>query len=137
MSRLSVMGTASCATISLCGFKTPDKHLNEEYINTPDKFKEFKVKDGLTVNEFYNQILYPTAQELGRTGNYPFQLLMELIDKSMMEDKFTIVTLNAHQNMGYWPKHLKKWGFELVDKTKNNLGTMCYIYTRNRARRDI
>lgn len=133
MTRLATMGTKSCATIAINGFSGDDILLNEDFFEG----KVTKHGDGLSVDKFYNKILYPTDQELGQTASYPFEMLMREIEESEMEDKFTIVTLNSYQQEAkdsYWPKQLKKWGFKLMDKTKNNIGTMCYVYIRNLAR---
>lgn len=131
MTHIATMGTSSCATIAIGGFKDPvGKTLNEKYIKNPDEFV-LELDGGFSVEEFYKKILYPSSQPLGRTGDYPFELLMEELDKSKMSSKYVVITLNSYQNMSYWPKQLSKWGFKLVDKTKNEIGTMNYIYIRN------
>lgn len=136
MTKLSTMGTSSCATIALQGFKDEQYELNENYINEGKSIGG----GGHTVEQFYDKVLYPTKQELGRTKDYPFTQLMEEIGKTAMNDKFIIATLNAYQfntKDHYWPKQLAKWGFQLIDKTENNIGSTCYIYTRNQAVVDI
>lgn len=133
MSRLATMGTFSCATIAVSGFRDEDLKLNQKYEEDPSAFK--LDTQGLSVNQFYKDILYPISQPLGKTKEYPFSMLMEHIDKSKMSDKFTILTMNSYQhNKPYWKEILKKFGFELIDKTNNSIGEVCYIYTRNRAR---
>lgn len=135
MTRLATMGTSSCATIAIAGFKPNQKELNEKYKES--KNPEMEPKN--TIQNFYHKILWPQAQPLGHTGEYPFELLMEKIEESKMKDKFIIITLNKRQkegDAGYWPKELKRWGFSLIDATKNNIGQPCYVYTRNLARID-
>lgn len=137
MTRIATMGTSSCATIAIAGFKAGQMEVNEEYRKDPDNF--VLKGDGLTVEEFYSKVLYPTTQPLGNTKEYPFDMLMKELDASSMNDKFIIVTLNAaqyNQNSGYWPERLKEHGFEVMDKTKNAIGSLCYIFVRNKARRD-
>lgn len=132
MSRIATMGTSSCATIAINGFKPKDKQLNEAYLADPTKVTKGA---GLSVAEFYSRVLYPTSQPLDHTADYPFELLMKELEKSSMVTKFTIVTLNEYQIQdGYWQKQLEKWGFNLVDKTKNTIGSMNYIFTRNKNR---
>ena len=134
MTHLATMGTSSCATISIGNFGKYGKDqidLNKKYL--ADR-KSFKLK-GMSVAQFYDKILYPTSQPLGTTGEYPFDRLMEELEDSPMNDKFTIITLNEGQNKEeHWQERLKHWGFFLIDQTKNNIGSMNYIYTRNRAR---
>lgn len=133
MSRLATMGASSCATIAVSGFRPVDKKLNEEWNADPASFKE---GEGLTVSEWYEEVLYPTTQPLGQTKEYPFDLLMERIsDYGFLDTKFTIAVLNSEQyHNGYWPSIFEKHGFELVDKTKNTIGSVNYIYTRNNNR---
>lgn len=134
MTKLATMGTSSCATIALQGFKDEDLALNKNY----EEGKDFECPPN-DVDWFYNKILYPTRQDLGRTDTMPFELLMKQLDASRMKDKFIIATLNAYQfnqHNGYWPQRLEKWGFKLIDKTKNNIGSVNYIFTRNIARVD-
>ena len=135
MTRLATMGTSSCATLAIAGFKADSKQLNEAFINTPQAYSE--PSEGMNVSEFYNNIIYPTSQPLGHTKEYPFEKLMKDLEKHTLGTKFTIVTLNQAQytmDDSYWPKQLEKWGFELVDKTNNAIGSMCYIFTRNNNR---
>lgn len=132
MTRIATMGTSSCATIAIAGFKDEQKELNESYRKDPKSFK----LEGKSVDQFYNDILYPISQPLGSTGEYPFDLLMEELNRSGMKDKFIIATLNSYQFFGgYFTELLLNNGFSLVDKTKNNIGEMCYIFIRNEARK--
>ena len=127
MSKLATMGTSSCATIAVQGFGTGDFKEEKAYQNT----------NGMSVQGFYNEVLYPTTQDLGRTCDYPFSALMEAIDRSSMESKFMIATLNSYQYQQddkFWPKLLESFGFQLNDKTYNSIGSMCYIFIRNNNR---
>ena len=131
MSRLATMGTSSCATIAISGFKDQDLNRNKQYLKNPEAF----VEPVNSVDTFYNSILYPTSQPLGKTDEYPFDALMKAIDKSSMKDKFTIITLNEYQyKVQHWLERLEHWGFTLMDKTKNNIGSMNYVFIRNLAR---
>jgi hypothetical protein len=135
MSRIATMGTASCATVALSGFKQGQMELNEDF--KAGKLKGKVEEAGVSLDKFWNNILYPTSQPLGQTEDLPFEALMRAFGKSRMADKFVIATLNEHQQQGldgYWVKELTSHGFKLVDKTKNNIGSMCYIYIRNGAR---
>lgn len=130
MTRVATMGTSSCATIAIAGFKGDQVVIDKLYQETG----ESKEGEGLSVQEFYNQILYPVSQPLGHSREYPFTKLMEEIDKGSMKTKFCIATLNTTQATtedGYWPKQLAKFGFELLTKTKNTIGQTCWVYTRN------
>ena len=132
MSRLATMGTFSCATLAISGFKSQDKNLNEAYRADPKK--ELK-GDGMTVEEFYNKIIVPTSQPLGKTAEYPFEFLMDKLENHDLGTKYISTTLNNSQmNEGYWPEILKKHGFEVVDETNNTLGERCTIWVRNRNR---
>lgn len=135
MTKINTMGTKSCATIALSDFGKDQIDLNEQYNADPNSFKE----PDQSVDWFYKNVLYPIKQELGRTDNYPFDLLMKRIDEGKMNSKFIITTLNAFQQElmdGYWANKLKEHGFELIDKTKNSIGSINFIYTRNPSRVD-
>lgn len=145
MARLATMGASSCATIAIQGFKTVGDETayeaNEKYLLNPKAFtKTIKDDEGrYCVAGFYNNILYPTDQQLGRTADYPFDALVDAIEKTSMKDKFIITVLNNHQKNfqnGYWPRRLEARGFKLIDKSKNNIGSMNWIYVRNLARPD-
>lgn len=130
MTHVATMGTGSCATIAISGFKEPNRQMNEDYKKDP---KAFKAPAGMTVKEFYSSVLYPVSQPLGKTHDLPFERLMEDLEASSMKSKFIIATINDYQYQGhdnYWPKELNRHGFKLVAKTKNNIGSMNYIYTR-------
>lgn len=158
MTRLATTGNSSCAMISIAGFKDPDMDINKKYMEDKNSFKKPKEsacfvvsgnktkagnwkwgKSKFTVNEFYDKILYPTTQPLGCTGDYPFERLMEEIEESEMWNKLILITLNSYQRNvcdKYWEKQLARWDFKLVDMTRNEIGSMCYIYIRNFARPD-
>lgn len=134
MTRIATMGTSSCATIAIAGFKDEQKKLNESYRKDPNSFK----LEGLSVDEFYDKVLYPVSQPLGSTGEYPFDLLIEKLNRSAMRGKFIIATLNSYQFFnGYFTRLLLENGFSLVDKTKNSIGEMNYVFIRNGSKRDI
>jgi hypothetical protein len=139
MARLSTMGTASCATIAVGFFKKfgeeDGRKANEAYIADNSTFSG--PEEGYTVDQFYDKVLYPVEQDLGRTGEYPFEALMEQIDEHhYMSGKFCIATINDHQffaNDSYWPKQLEKWGFVECHRTANPTmgGDINHMYIRN------
>lgn len=149
MPMLQTMGTHSCAAIAIGGFKSkyggysePIED-NEKYLKDKSLGDSLirKLDEGMTVQQFYDKILYPIEQELGRTHIYTFDHLMDLIDKHhTMNRKFTILSLNASQNNyqdGYWPKRLEARGFNLAHKTRNSIGgALNYIYIRDLAKAD-
>lgn len=138
MTKIATMGTSSCATIAIQGFENKDgySHYKEEIayqeaVNSGKKWTKIPKKDA---DWFYNQILFPTMQELGRTDDMPFSLCMKQIDKGPLSSKYIVCTLNAanfnFENY-FWPKLLKQHGFSLVSTTKNHIGSMNYIFVRN------
>ena len=138
MTHIATLGTSSCATIAIGGFKDGQREANEAYIADPKTFKG--PKNGMTVDEFSSKVLYPVSQPLGKTGDYPFEKLMQDLNKSGMSGKLVIATLNQHQFMGndqYWHKQLKKHGFKLFTKTSNNWGSVNYMYIRNPSEQKI
>lgn len=140
MSRIATMGTASCACFAVAGFSDEDMKREMKYMEDPSSFNN--PAPNKTVKHWYDKVLYPTSQPLGQTGNYPFSRLMEEIrdvKDGRMDDKFIIITINSYQynkEGKFWPKRFEHWGFELFDKTQNNLGELCYIFVRNKARVD-
>lgn len=133
MTRAATMGSSSCAAIAIAHFKGQNYEDNVRYLESGEGSKG----EGLSVDEFYTDIIYPTEQPLGHTAEYPFDMLMDHIDKSRLKTKFIIATLNQSQMMlkdGYWPKRLKERGFEPMDKTKNDIGQPCVIFVRNNNR---
>ena len=137
MTHVATMGAFSCACISIAGWKDNHANLEEDYLDCPEEYEDFTPKNGLTLQGFYDEILYPTVQELGRTGEYPFSLLMKKIDShSSLSGKYIVAVLAEFQ-VDYWSDKLKAHGFELVDKTDNDMGTINYIYVRNYNRVEI
>jgi hypothetical protein len=133
MTRLATMGTSSCATIAIQGFKKSDENLERKYQET-GSFE----RPGKDTSWFYNNVLYPTEQELGRTEDYPFSALMEALNCGNMHNKFIIATINSYQyHNGFWKDLLEKHEFSLIDKTNNDIGEICYIFARNYNRVDI
>jgi len=135
MTHVATMGTSSCATIAIGGFNDkfgPQKQINEDYKNG----KPFRLKGKETVSYWHDNVLYPVEQKLGKSGEYPFERLMEEIDKvEDLNTKFTIITLpSIDVANGYWPEELKRWGFIEADKTNNTIGSMNTIYIRNNNR---
>lgn len=132
MTHIATLGTSSCATIAIGGFKAGNKELNDNYLANKSSFKE--PAEGLTVEGFSSNILMPIAQDLGRTKDYPFERLMEDLEKSSLKNKLVIATLNQSQYLGndcYWHQQLKKWRFTLFTKTRNEWGSVNYMYIRN------
>ena len=125
MTKLATMGASSCGTIAIQGFKNEDIVLEQEYLKTGE-FNEPEEN----VQWFYDEVLYPTDQDLGRTADYPFTLLMDRIDQSGMCSKFIIAVLAEFQLME-WEDKLKARGFEQMDKTYNEIGCWNFIFVRN------
>lgn len=141
MPRLQTAGTHSCSQIAIGDFKTylPTGNFiqaNKEYLESGRSYEDDAncSKDGMTVEDFRDDILLPTAQELGRTKAYPFDQLMDLIDNSDLKGKYITVNLPGFQKNAedmYIHKRLLERGFEEIDQTHNNWGEVCYIYVRN------
>lgn len=132
MTHAATMGASSCATMAIGNFKAGQKEVNDAYIANPSKFVEPPTGD--SVDQFYGNTVLPTRQDLGRTKDYPFEKLMQDLEKSSLKTKFTIAVLNQGQYLGndkYWHKQLTKWGFKLFEKTQNSIGSVNYIYSRN------
>ena len=127
--RIQTMGVDSCATIAIAGWSSSARELNEAY----KKDGSFDIPNsGMSLVDFYEEIIFPTAQDLGHTYNYPFTLLMEELEKGELRTKFCIAALNAEQVMdGYWVEELSKWGFKKIDETNNTLGLVNHIYLRS------
>lgn len=137
MPHVATMGTSSCATISIGGFKRGDAYGdNEKYKETG----ESNESDGLTVEEFYKDVLYPISQPLGKSRDMPLRKLMKDIDNSSLSSKLIMATLNRDQYMvksRYWHKELLECGFELITKCDNTIGSTNYIYMRNPSKVEI
>lgn len=142
MTHVATTGMGSCALISISGFSEkgnwPFKHKqeNEKYLADKSSFKGPQpIHDNEpgcgTVKDFYSKVLYPTIQNLGRTGEYPFERLMEEIEECALGGKMIFICINASSyKEGYWPDQFAKWGFDLVDSTTNQIGSTNYIYVR-------
>lgn len=138
MAMLATMGAASCATMAIGQFKNDATEFNEAYL-ADKKANRVEYKDGHSPTWFYNSIIFPTRQDLGRTANAPFDQLMDDIESHCaMSKKFIIATLSPYQNniQEYWKTRLLARGFELIDTTKNSTmgGDVNYVYVRNPVR---
>ena len=130
---VATAGMDSCATVALAGWSQSAKEMNEAYKADPEGYS-WDV-DGMTVSSFFSSIIYPTKQELGETGQYPFTALMEELENNDLGTKLMITALNASQVMdGYWVKELEAHGFQQVDETKNTLGSVNHIFIRSTNR---
>lgn len=136
MTHLATMGTDSCATFSIAGFKN-QRDSNEAYKASPPS-------NGLSVGielakGFYNRTILPISQPLAKSNELPFEQIMQGVDADYkLKAKFCAITINHTQFMGdgkYWPKEFKRWGFVLSHKTANNSmgGVINYIYIRDPA----
>lgn len=137
MTHINTAGSESCATIAIAGFgmKNGIDHyvLNTKYEEDPKSYNE-NGHQGHTVWSFYDEVLFPVSQPLGKTKDYPFDLLMKNIDNSFLKSKCIFAVLNSHQFKNhdyYWPAKLKEHGFKLVDKCANDIGSTNYIFIRN------
>lgn len=134
MTMLCVMGTHSCATMSIGSFKGDNKDLNEKYKVDRSSFDESSLKEDETVTWFRNKVMMPTIQNIGRTADYPFQALMDAIDASDLKPKACFATLNQSQyqmNDHYWEKELLRNGFVKFGEVQNNWGSLNHLYVRN------
>lgn len=133
MTKLATMGTSSCATMALQGFREEDIQLNRKWMSGELDFAE----PNFSVRRFYDDVLYPITQDLGRTDDYPFDLLMKRINNHIkMGKKFLIATLDPYQVFiaggSYWLPRLEHWGFEHIHTTKNSIGDKDnYIFVRD------
>lgn len=134
MTMLCVMGTHSCATMSIGSFKGENKDLNEKYKADKSTFDEGLLKSEETVKWFRDNIMMPVRQGIGRTANYPFQALMDTIDATDLKPKACFATLNQSQyqlDNHYWEKELLRNGFVKFGEVVNNWGSMNHLYVRN------
>lgn len=129
----ATMGCASCATLSIGWFKGHTKESNEAYKANPSAWTPPAA--GMSFQDFFTKIIYPTRQDLGRTYDMPLEKLMQDIDKHHSgRGKLTMAVLNTDQFIqydGYWPAELRRWGFKLVTKTSNDMGSVNYVFMRN------
>lgn len=137
MTHVATSGTGSCATISISRFKGDNYTNNIAYMNgKPLEELSFSEKSdsNLTPSQFYNEILYPTSQPLGKSKEVPFEALMEGIENCGLRRKMIFVALNEQQSLandGYWVEQLKRWEFVEVDRVNNDIGMMNRIFIRN------
>lgn len=132
MTRVSTSGMSSCATIAISGFKQEDYEMEMAHQKDPSEFS--KPASGMSCWVFYNNVLYPTSQPLGKTGEYAFSALMAAINESSLKTKLITVALPSFQisyKDYFWPKLLKEHGFEEVAQTKNTIGSVNVIFIRN------
>lgn len=145
MTRLATMGTSSCATLSISGWHTEDKKLQELYENGGYKYDpDAKTERGdCSLTQFGDKLLYPLSQPMGETYDYPFSLIMDYLDnvnelgvhKTSLGAKYIAITVSDYQhNADFWPPRLAERGFEKIDQTHNNAGELCHIYVRNTNR---
>lgn len=148
MPRLATTGNTSCASMAIGGFKfrwDPIKD-NEEYLADKNNYVlyensdcklddlERSAKSSLSVGDWFNKIMFPVAQDLGESRDYPFDMLMDLIEKN--EDTHTkhlSVLINQRQYMEkdmYWPKRFKERGFKLCNKFNNDIGYVNYLFEK-------
>lgn len=134
MTKLCVTGTHSCAMMSIGSFKGDNFDRNEAYKADKSSFNPVSLSVEETVQYFRDSVLMPTSQPIGRTGDYPFQALMDAIDETDLKPKACFATLNESQrnmNNKYWEKELLRNGFVYLGKNSNNWGSMNYTYVRN------
>lgn len=147
MTKLSVAGMRSCATMSISGFKDsvrsfngngfPNEFFEKEFMEGKCSYKE-EDYEGNTVQEFFDLILAPTDQKLGETKDYPFSILMQEIEDCCLEGKTIFASLNAYQqNAGFWPERLKAHGFVNTMRFGNDWGVDNYLYVRSPLNKDI
>lgn len=151
MTRIATMGTSSCATISIQGFKSQDMVINKKYMDNPGAWKgptpfdsggEYSTESVGSVGSFYERILYPTDQDLGYTHDYPFDALMKELSGHKMNDKL-ICAVVPHSNNGwgsevadYFFERLHAWGFHLRERTMNSIGGTNYLWIRSEQETD-
>ena len=144
MARATTAGTSSCATIAIGGIKTRGANAakdNEDYLADKKGYKLYESPRGeMTVDQFYSSVIFPTSQPLGETRDYPFDMLMDHIEDSSLKTKWMSLVLNQSQynhDNHYWAKRAYARGFRLVEKTKNTLGSMNYVFVRSDNRKDL
>lgn len=136
MTYVATTGAHSCACISIARWDDASRAAEREYLS---KETTTMWGEGLSLVEWYSNVLYPTDQELGKTYDYAFSHLMDMIDSDeRLEGKYITAVLAEYQyESGFWPERLRARGFKLVDKTNNYIGGINYIYVRNNARVEI
>ena len=137
MTYVATTGAHSCACISIARWDKKSREAEEEYLANGEV--AVWTETGVSLDSFYEDVLYPTEQELGKTQDYPFSYLMNLIDRDeRLKGKYITAVLAEYQyENGYWPSRLRDRGFKLVDKTNNYIGGINYIYVRNENQVEI
>ena len=141
MTRLVTSGMCSCGTLAIAGFGMKHKKLEDEYLKSGKEANDTS-RSKMDVVQFYQQVVYPTEQELGETKEYAFSHLMEIIDDEETSYKTEDETIGnkylslclANFQLDYWRPQVESFGFELVDVTNNSIGGYNYIFTRNKNR---
>lgn len=141
MTRLVTSGMCSCGTLAIAGFGMKHRAFEDEYLKSGKEANDTS-RSERDVVEFYNQVIYPTEQELGETKEYAFSHLMKIIDDEetayetedeIIGNKYLSLCLAGYQ-LNYWRPKVEYFGFKLVDVTCNPIGGYNYIFTRNRNR---
>ena len=117
MPKLETSGTICCGYVSLSDFNT----WHEEEADYYD------------VYEFREYYLLSEPSAYGCTGVYEIDSLMETVNKVFSKGVTMQAILNEDQYIlrdKYWPKKLRKHGFQLVRRFDNPTGNICFVYIR-------
>lgn len=117
MPRLQTSGTDCCGYVSLSGFN---------YISTEEACYD-------DVYDFKEEYLLNNPSKYAYTSSYEIDSLMEVVEEVFPKGLSMQAVLNEDQYMlkgRYWPKKLRKHGFELVRMFDNPTGSICYVYIR-------
>lgn len=143
MTRLATMGTSSCATMAISGWKSEDKVLEEAYLAGNFKYdpEADTARGDVPLHLVPGKLIYPLSQPMGESYDYPFSFIMDWLDgvievngtkNPSIGAKFIILTLNDSQyQIGYWKDKIEARGFKKIDQSWNNAGEMNHIFTRN------
>lgn len=144
MAMLSSMGTHSCATMGIGGISCKRGDINsyeenEEYRSDPENYELYdwsrmKKRGQCEALRFFNYHIYPHGALPSESRDYPFDMLMDIIDREDQLTKFYIATINKYQFYDrdfYWPRRFIARGFNLYKKIKNKSGTNNYIFIRD------
>lgn len=142
MTKIATMGTSSCATFAINGFKPEDIDMEKVFrVSTPKDRKVLVSKAAKAIQDWYKEVLYPIDQKLGHSKDHSFSAIMQAISAHpQLNKKYLIATLPSYcLNLtceGYWGKVLKWWGFELVTSTVNSTvqGSVNHILVRDLAK---
>lgn len=139
MTYIATTGAHSCACISIARWDLASRNAEELYLVKKERTTWNEYPESLNLYEWYDSVLYPTEQELGKTYDYAFSHLMDMIDgDERLEGKYITAVLAEYQyEKGFWPERLRARGFKLVDKTNNHIGGINYVYIRNNNRVEI